>query len=138
MVAEQTEGGAPEDVGVEPLLSVLVLEGLLPGEGRELEDAAGGPTRQEAEEVSEVGPGFDVVELTARQEGDEGGVDLGGVVGADEEPVLPSDGFPPQGPFGAVVVNGQAAVVQEALERDPLVQGVADGLRGRRLVEDLL
>ena len=137
MVAEQTEGGAPEDVGVEPLLSVLILEGLVPVEGSEVKDPAGGPAGQEAEEVSEVGPGFDIVELTAREQRDEDGVDLGGVVGADEEPVLPSDGFPPQGPLGAIVVDGEAAVVEEALEGDPLVQGVADGLRGRRLVEDL-
>jgi len=30
MVVEQSEGCAPEDVGVEPLLSVLLIEGLLP------------------------------------------------------------------------------------------------------------
>jgi hypothetical protein len=45
MVAEQAQGGAPEDVGVEPLLSVLVLEGLLPVEGRELEDTTDRPAQ---------------------------------------------------------------------------------------------
>ena len=49
---------APEDVGGQALLSVLLLQGLLP-EGRgELEDATSGPGRQEAEEVAEVGPGL--------------------------------------------------------------------------------
>src|SRR6185312_7290212 len=97
MVVERTEGGAPEDVGVEPLLSVLVLGGLGPVEGRELEDPPDRRAGQEAEKVAEVGPGLDVVQLAARQQGDEGGVDLGGVVGADEEPVLPPHGFAAQG-----------------------------------------
>src|SRR6185312_12782994 len=138
MVAEQAEGGAPENVGVEPLLSVLVLERLVPVDGGEVEDTTGRPSGQQTEEVAEVGPGLDVVELAARQERDEGGVDLGGVVGTDEEPVLAADRFPSQRPLRAIVVDGQAAVVEKALERDPLVQGVADGLRARRLVEDLL
>src|SRR5258708_6749970 len=91
MVVEQAEGGAPEDVGVEPLLSVLVLEGLLPVDGSEIKDAANGPIRQKAEKVAEIAPGFDAVELTAREQGHEGGVDFGGVVTADEDPVLATD-----------------------------------------------
>jgi hypothetical protein len=39
---------------------------------------------------------------------------------------------------GAVVVDGQTAVVEEALERVPLIPRVADRLRGRRLVEGVL
>ena len=136
MVVEQAEGRLPEDVGVEPLLSVLVLKGLLPVGGRELQDAADGPAGEEAEEVAEVGPGLDVVELAAGEEGDEGGVDLGGVVGADEEPVLAADGLAPQGALGGIVVERETAIVEEALERDPLIAGVADGLGDRRLVED--
>src|SRR5665213_3100533 len=137
MLVERAEGCAPEDVGVEPLLSVLVLEGLLPVERCELQDSADRPARQEAEEVAEIGVGLDVVELAARQQRDEGGVDLGGVVGADEEPILSSDGFAPQRPLGAVVVDGEPTVVQEALERDTLIEGVANGLGGRGLVENL-
>ncbi len=57
------ERDSPEDVGGQALLSVLLLEGLLP-EGRgELEDAALRPGLQEAQEVAEVGPGLDAVEL---------------------------------------------------------------------------
>ena len=89
MVVEQAEGSATEDVGVEPLLSVLVLEGLVPVRGSELEDAATRPAGEEAEEVAQVGPRLDLVELAAGEEGDEGGVDLGGVVAAHEEPVSP-------------------------------------------------
>jgi hypothetical protein len=47
-----------------------------------------------------------------------------------------TDGLAAQRPLGAVVVDGETPVVQEALERDTLVEGVADGLRGGRLVED--
>ncbi len=107
MVGEQAEGGAPEDVGVEALLSVLVLEGLLPVEGREIEDATDRPAGQQAEDVAEVGPGLDVVELAAREQRDEGGIDLGSVVGADEEPVLAPDGFPPQRPLRTVLWMGR-------------------------------
>jgi hypothetical protein len=42
MVVEQAERGAAKDVGVEPLLSILVLEGLVPVGGGEVEDAAVG------------------------------------------------------------------------------------------------
>jgi hypothetical protein len=71
MVVEQAQGCAPEDVGVEPLLSVLVLEGLLPVERRELEDPANRPVGGKAEEIAKVGPGLDVVELATREQGDE-------------------------------------------------------------------
>src|SRR5215471_1825210 len=114
MAVEQAEGGAPEDIGVEPLLSVLVLEGLLPIGGGQLEDTAMGPTRQEAEEIAEVGPGLEVVELTAGKQGHEGGVDFGAVVGTDEEPVLAADRLPAELALRAVVVGGQAAVVEKA------------------------
>jgi hypothetical protein len=64
------ERDSPEDVGGQTLLSVLLLKGLLPGGRGELEDTALGPGRQETEEVAEVGPGLDVVELAAGEEGD--------------------------------------------------------------------
>jgi hypothetical protein len=77
MVVEEAEGCLPEDVGGQALLSVLVLGGLLPVERGELQDPTHGPAGQEAEEVAEIGPGLDIVELAAREQGDEGGVDLG-------------------------------------------------------------
>src|SRR5215213_10317450 len=88
MLVERKDRAA-EDVVGETLLSVLVLEGLLPVGGRELEDSTARPARQEAEEVAEVGPGLDAVELAAGQQGDEGDVDDGAVVAAHEQPVLP-------------------------------------------------
>src|SRR4051812_49436443 len=135
MVVEQAERGAPEDVGVEPLLSVLVLEGLLPVDGGQVEDAGAGPAREQAEEIAEVAPGLDVVELAAREQGDEGCVDLAGVVAPDEQPVFSAHRFTPEGALGAVVVHGQTAVVEEALKGDTLVERVADGLGRGGLVQ---
>ena len=51
MVVEQTERGLSEDVGGELLLSILVLAGLLPVDWGEIEDAANGPAREQAEKV---------------------------------------------------------------------------------------
>src|SRR5579872_4424490 len=138
MVVEQAKRGTAEDVGIEPLLSVLVLEGLVPVHGSELENAAMGPARQEAEEVAQVGPRLDVVQLAAREKRDESGVDLSGVVGADEEPVLAADGFAAQRALGAVIVDGQATVVEKPFERRALVARVADRLGRGRLVEGVL
>jgi len=135
MVVEQTEGGAPEDVGVELLLSVLILEGLLPLGGGEFEDAAARPAGKQAEEIAQVGPRLDVVELATGQQGDEGGVDLACIVAPDEEPVLAADRLAPQGAFGPIVVQGEATVIEEALQGNPLIEGVPDRLGGRRLVE---
>ena len=85
------ERDAPEDVGGQALLSVLLLQGLLPGGRGELEDAAPGPGRQEAQQVAEVSPGLDAVELAAGEQGDENRVDAGALVVAEEEPVLAAE-----------------------------------------------
>lgn len=52
-----------EGVSGEQLLSVLLLQGLLPVLGRELEDSVLRPGWQQAEDVAQVGPGLDVVQL---------------------------------------------------------------------------
>ena len=78
-----------EDVGSEPLLSLLLLERLLPEGGRELEDPPSWPRRQEAQEVAEVAPGLDPVELAARQQRDENRVRAGSLVTPEEDPTPP-------------------------------------------------
>jgi hypothetical protein len=87
MLLSVPERGLTENVGGQELLSVLLLEGLLPLGRREFEDATARPVRQQAEVITQVRPGLDVMELTAREQRDKGGVDLGGGVVADEEPV---------------------------------------------------
>ena len=90
LLPELTERDLAVDVGSESLLSVLLLQGLLPVEGGELEDALHRPGRPEAEEVAQGSPGLEAVELAAGQEGDEGGVDVAGLVGPQEEPAGPA------------------------------------------------
>ena len=84
-----SEADLAEDVGVEPLLSVRVLESLFPVDRSELENALLIPARQQAEDVSQVPRRLDVVELAAGQERDESGIDLPAVVAAKENPVTP-------------------------------------------------
>lgn len=57
------EGDTAEDVGSEPLLSLWLLERLLPGDGGELEDAGPRPGGQQTEEVTEIAEGLDAVHL---------------------------------------------------------------------------
>ena len=83
----ELEDGVSEGVGSEELLSVGVLSSLLPVAGSELEDAGTGPAGEQAQDVSEVGFGLDVVHVAAGDERGEGGVDLGAVVASDEQPV---------------------------------------------------
>jgi hypothetical protein len=91
MSARRSDGGGAEGVGGEPLLSFLLLESLAPREGSELEDATGGPVREQAEEIAQVSPGLQAVELAAGQQRHEGRVDFGGLIAADEEPIFPAD-----------------------------------------------
>src|SRR5690242_12521390 len=135
MLVDLTERDLAVDVGSEPLLSVLLLEGLLPVGGGELEDALRGPARDEAEQVAQVGGGLELVELAAREQRDEGRVHLAAVVAPQEQPVLSSDGFAAQLALAEIVVDRQATVLEETRERRPLVARVADGLRRRGLVE---
>ena len=82
------EDDLSEDVGGQPLLSVLLLEGLTPVGGRQFEDSGAGPQRQQAQEISEVRLGFDPVHLAAGDQRHEGRVDLGSLIVANEQPVL--------------------------------------------------
>src|SRR5438309_2172655 len=124
MANERTDRDLAEDVGEESLLSVLLLQGLLPVCGRELEHSGLRPAREKTEEVAQVSRGFDVVELAAGEERNEGGVHLAGVVTAEEQPRLPADSLSAKFAFAEVIVDGQTPVLEEALERDALIPGV--------------
>jgi len=80
MLSERDGAG---DIGGQALLSVL-LESLLPEGWGELEDRIREPRAQEAEEVEEIGPGVEAVELAAGQERNEDGVDAHALVAAQE------------------------------------------------------
>jgi hypothetical protein len=95
----------------------------------------GGPAGQQAEQVAQVGPGLDGVHPATGEQRDERGVHLASVVVAVEQPVLPPDDFTSESLLAAVVVQRQAAVLEETLERGALVERVADGLRDGRVVE---
>jgi hypothetical protein len=135
MVDGQIKHDSAEDVGGQELLSVLLLEGLLPEGGREIEDAALRPSRQKAKEVAKVGPGFEPVELATRDEADEGGVHLARVVVADKEPIFSTNSLTAKFALAPVVVRGQAAVAKKATEGHALVPSVADPFGDGRLVE---
>ena len=127
--------GAAEDVGSQLVLSFGLLESLLPIGGSELEQAIGGPSGEQAEQISEVSVGLDAVEPRAGEEGDEDRVDGGAVVAADEEPVPATEHLAAEVQLADVVVRGEPAVVEEAAQGDALVGGVAEGCLDGGLVE---
>src|SRR5881394_255040 len=107
MFFSHAERDRAEDVRGEPLLSVLLLGGLVPVGGGEIEDVAAGPAGQQTQEVAQVGPRFDAVQLAAGQEGDEGGVHVAAVVAAQENPVLAAARFAAVLALAALVVGWQ-------------------------------
>jgi hypothetical protein len=86
--ARQFEHDPTEDVGVQDLLSLVLLEGLAPVGRGELEDTVAGPAGQQAQQVAHVREGFNLVEAAAGQQRHEGGVDLSPVVAADKSQFL--------------------------------------------------
>jgi hypothetical protein len=75
----------------EELLSLRLLASLLPAVGRELEDLALLPGRQESEDVAQVGRRLDGVKATAGDERDGDRVPASAVLTPAEEPVLGPD-----------------------------------------------
>src|SRR6266849_3076738 len=130
-----SEADLAEDVGVEPLLSVRVLESLFPVDGSELKNALLIPARQQAEDVSQIPRGLDVVKLAAGQERDESSIDLPAIVAAKENPVAPTESLAAQLALAEIVVQRQPAVFEEASEGNAVVARIADGLGNRRLVQ---
>jgi hypothetical protein len=81
--ASESEESATEGVLCEPPLSFFLLESLLEVGGGELEDAGFRPVGEQVEQVAEVGPGLEAVQLAAGDQRDEVGVGSGAVFGAD-------------------------------------------------------
>src|SRR5690606_39249564 len=79
---------------------------------------------------------LDAVELAAGQQRDEDRVDARALIAAQEEPVLAPEDLATEVLLGHIVVEREAAVLEESGERGALIAGVPDGLRDRRLIED--
>lgn len=86
--ASESQESAAKRVLGEPPLSFFLLERLLEVGGGEFEDAGLGPFGEQVEQVAQVTPGLDSVQLAAGDERDEGGVGGGAVLGADENPIF--------------------------------------------------
>src|SRR2546428_832786 len=95
------ERSAAGDVGGEALLSVVLLAGLLPVCRGEREEPGLVPAGEQAEKIAEIRPGLEVVELAAREQGHEDGIDLGGIVVAHEQPIATSDHLAAEGELAA-------------------------------------
>lgn len=88
------------------------------------------------EHVAQISKWVDLVALAGGDEAEEDGRGVTAVVGAAEEPVLPSDRDPSQGVLGGIVIDGQVAVGHVNGEGVPLVEDVGDGLAHGAFRED--
>src|SRR6516162_3090406 len=116
MGVERAKAGLAKDVGGEAVLSILVVESLLPINRCQLEHTLAIPTRQQAEQVAHVCERFDAVELAAREQRDESRVDIAAFVASDEQPIFSSHGFSAQLELRGVVVQRQAGITKKATE----------------------
>ena len=80
-----------EKVGLEALTSIGVLECLLPVFGSQLEDPVFRPVGEQDENISDISPGFDAVELAGGDERGEDTVPFTAVFTAQEEPIFSAD-----------------------------------------------
>lgn len=88
--------------------------------------------RQTSEYVAQVMKGVEAVELGRFDEGQDDGSGSATAHRAGEEPIATADGDGAHGPFGGIVRQRQAAVVEESRKRTPVVVGIAHGLSQRR------
>ena len=79
------------------------------------------------EDVLEIGEGLHIVELGSDDEGGDRCPALGTTIGSGKQVVLAAEGDWANGALDGVVVQFEAAVVEEAAEVVPAVQGVTDG-----------
>ena len=101
-----------------------------PVPGQEVVDRLGRVVVDAGEHVGEPGAGIDVVEPCGLDQGVQGGGTVRSAVGAGEGPVASSDGNAPQRPFGGVVGQADAAVVEEGRKGGPALHHVIHGLGG--------
>lgn len=126
-----------KDVGEQLLLSFGLLESLLPIDRGEFEQAIEGPGADQAEQITDVAVGLDVVQPGTGEQGNESGVGESAIVAADKQPVSAPQDLPAQIELADVFVCGKSTIVDEAPKRDALVSRVAQAVLDRRLVEHL-
>lgn len=85
------------------------------------------------QDVLDVVEGADVNELAALDERIEERGTVGALEAAGEEPVLAADRDDAQLALGAIVVDGDAAIVHKALQGRPLIPEIAKRVTKRRL-----
>ena len=73
----------------------------------------------------------DAVQFAGLDQRVDGGCALTSAVGAAEGPVASANRDPPQGSFGCIVRQADAAIVEEARERAPPFQAIIDRFRNR-------
>ena len=93
----------------------------------ELEQSCSGPLGQDAEQIPQIGLGVELVEAAGGDERNQNGGSLSVLVGADEKPIVATDGDAPQLSLGVVVGDFEPPVFEIAAERFFLPEGVADG-----------
>jgi hypothetical protein len=127
----ELEDGAVEHVGSEPLLSVVLLAGLLPVGRSELEQTSLRPIGQQTQQVAQVVARFDAVPTAACQQRHENRVHLAAVVAPDEEPVAAAERFTAEFSLRNVVAQRQPTIFEEAAQRMFVVQRILDGFASR-------
>src|SRR5262245_44118113 len=79
------------------------------------------------EDILKIGEWLDAVELRGREERGDDRPAGRSAVGAGEQMVLAAEGDGPDGAFDRVVVEFDAAVIEEAAKRPPAGQGIPHG-----------
>ena len=82
------------------------------------------------EDVGQIRERVDFVQLVGLDQGGDGGPMLGASVGTGEQRVLPAERDRADGALDSIVVEFDAAIINEARQALPARQGLADG-RGK-------
>jgi hypothetical protein len=100
----------------------------LPIPGQQFVDLLGWMIRKARQDIGEPRLRVDIVELAGLNERKDGGGPASSGVRTCEGPIPTPDGYAPQGAFGGVIGEADAAVVKETDELDPSRQAVIDVL----------
>lgn len=107
-------------------------EGVCPAFWRHLIDEAVWVRGDADEDILQVGKGRNVDEFAALDKGIEEPGATSALETAKQQPILPTDGDDTELVLRALVIDGRATIVDEALERQPLIGEIADGIAGGR------